>query len=53
MVFTDRNLLVPVEYDSVNNRVLYDVYEDFGRETVRGSNLLLQFQAQLGFRYYF
>ncbi len=50
---SDRNLLVPVEYDSVNNRVLYEVYEDFGRESVRGANLLLQFQAQLGFRYYF
>jgi len=49
----DRNLLSPTGYDSNTGEILYSVYEDFGTEGVIGNSLTLQFQAQLGFRYYF
>ena len=49
----DRNLLSPRSYDSSTGEILYSVYEDFGTEGVIGNSLTLQFQAQLGFRYYF
>jgi hypothetical protein len=50
---SDRNLLSPTGYDAATGRVLYSVYEDFGTVGTIGSNLNLQFSAQIGFRYYF
>jgi carboxypeptidase family protein/TonB-dependent receptor-like protein len=42
-------LLTANRYDQPTGRVLYDVPTGFGG--TRGSSLLLQFQAQIGFRY--
>ena len=39
--------------DPADDRILYEVGQNFAREGFLGSNLLLQFQAQLGFKYYF
>ncbi|HUH11979.1 MAG TPA: TonB-dependent receptor, partial [Longimicrobiales bacterium] len=49
----DRNLLEIEGFDAASNRILYAPGSTFGREDVLGSNLLLQFQAQIGFKYYF
>lgn len=49
----NRNLLTPQSYDPATNRILYSVPANFGREEPIGANLLLQFQAQIGVRYYF
>ncbi|MGD2071591.1 MAG: hypothetical protein PVI57_23205, partial [Gemmatimonadota bacterium] len=49
----DQNILEVAGFDPTTRRILYDVSDDFYTEDVLGSNLLLQFQAQIGFRYYF
>ena len=49
----NRNLLTPESYDPATNRIVYSVPLNFGREEPIGTNLLLQFQAQIGARYYF
>jgi hypothetical protein len=49
----DQNLLEVAGFDAENGRILYEVSDDFYTEDVLGSNLLLQFQAQIGLRYYF
>jgi outer membrane receptor for ferrienterochelin and colicin len=36
-----------------NGQITYTPFTSFGRESVVGSNLQLQFQAQVGLRYYF
>jgi hypothetical protein len=48
-----RNLLSPERYDATTNQILYTVPEGFGDKTSLGTNLLLQFSAQVGLRYYF
>ena len=50
---SDRNLLTAQGFDQATGQVLYRVAPTFGREDVLGDNLLLQFQAQLGLRYFF
>jgi hypothetical protein len=49
----NRNLLAPERYDVGSNQILYSVPTTFGRREPIGANLLLQFQAQIGVRYYF
>ncbi|HET6700934.1 MAG TPA: TonB-dependent receptor [Gemmatimonadaceae bacterium] len=48
-----RNLLVAQQYDAGTGQVQYTVPATFGNRTQVGSNLLLQFSAQIGVRYYF
>ena len=48
-----RNLLAPTRYDPTTGEILYTVPDDFGDKTPLGTNLLLQFSAQVGLRYYF
>ena len=48
-----RNLLSPERYDATTNQILYTVPQGFGDKTSLGTNLLLQFSAQVGLRYYF
>lgn len=50
---SNRNIFLANSYDADSNTIRYTVSENFGRETVVGDGLLLQFQAQLGFKYYF
>jgi hypothetical protein len=50
---TARNILVPRAYDPVTNRILYEAGQTFGSRREAGTNLLLQFSAQLGVRYRF
>jgi len=40
-------------FDRANRGYDYRVEDNFGEEATLGSNLLLQFQMQIGFRYYF
>jgi hypothetical protein len=47
------NVYFAQSYDADSNQVLYSVSENFGEEGFLGANLLLQFQVQLGFKYYF
>ena len=49
----DTDLLIPTGFDRTSQRILYNVNETFGTEDLLGANLLLQFQVQLGLRYYF
>jgi len=49
----NRNILQAVRYDGEDDRTLYRVPETFGREEALGANLLLQFQTQIGIKYYF
>ncbi|HEX6036855.1 TonB-dependent receptor [Longimicrobium sp.] len=49
----NRNILVPVRYDANTDQILYRVPDTFGREEALGANLLLQFQTQVGIKYYF
>ena len=49
----DRNIMQASGFDPATSQVLYRVSPNFGREDVLGDNLLLQFQAQIGVRYYF
>ena len=53
MFSANRNVLRASRYDAVNDRILYEVPADFGREDALGTNLLLQFQTQIGIKYYF
>jgi hypothetical protein len=46
-------VLQAVRYDAVNDRTLYRVAPTFAREEALGANLLLQFQTQIGIKYYF
>lgn len=48
-----RNLLLAQDYDAANAQVRYTVPATFATRTQVGSNLLLQFSAQIGVRYYF
>ncbi|HJR68085.1 MAG TPA: TonB-dependent receptor [Gemmatimonadaceae bacterium] len=48
-----RNLLLAQDYDASNSQVRYTVPNTFASRTQVGSNLLLQFSAQIGVRYYF
>ncbi|HEX6059350.1 MAG TPA: TonB-dependent receptor [Gemmatimonadaceae bacterium] len=48
-----RNLLAPQSYDPASEQILYTVPSGFGNKTTLGTNLLLQFSAQVGLRYYF
>ncbi|HZG43101.1 MAG TPA: TonB-dependent receptor, partial [Longimicrobium sp.] len=55
----NRNVLQAVRYDAAADRTLYrvprttDGTPTFGREEALGANLLLQFQTQIGLKYYF
>jgi outer membrane receptor for ferrienterochelin and colicin len=48
-----RNILLAQDYDAANGQVRYTVPATFASRTQVGSNLLLQFSAQIGLRYYF
>jgi hypothetical protein len=48
-----RNLLLAQQYDAASGKIQYTVPATFGDRTQVGSNLLLQFSAQIGVRYYF
>lgn len=48
-----RNLINPVRFNQETGQIEYTVPTNFGNETTIGSNLLLQFQAQVGVRYRF
>ena len=48
-----RNLLAPVSYNASSNQIEYTVPTTFGQKTQVGTNLLLQFSAQVGMRVYF
>lgn len=48
-----RNLLLAQQYDAGTGQVQYTVPATFASRTQVGSNLLLQFSAQIGVRYYF
>lgn len=50
---SNRNVYLASSYDEASNTIRYTVNDTFARETVVGTGLLLQFQAQLGFKYYF
>ncbi|HSM09636.1 MAG TPA: TonB-dependent receptor [Gemmatimonadota bacterium] len=50
---SDQNLLEARGYDAAGNRVLYEVGDSFYTEDVLGSNLVLQFQTQIGIKYFF
>jgi hypothetical protein len=50
---SDQNLLEARSYDTTTNQILYEVGDSFGEEGVIGTNLFLQFQLQLGLRYFF
>lgn len=49
----NRNLLLPQAYDAETDQILYEVGRNFGQEGMLGFDLMLQFQAQIGMRYYF
>jgi outer membrane receptor for ferrienterochelin and colicin len=50
---SDQNILEARAYDAGSNEVLYEVGDSFYTEDVLGSNLILQFQAQIGIKYFF
>lgn len=50
---TGRDVLSIANFDRANQTYEYRVDDSFGEEATLGSNLLLQFQMQIGFRYYF
>lgn len=50
---SNRELLDPRGYDSSTGEILYQVNDSFGEEELLGDNLVLQFQAQIGLRYFF
>jgi hypothetical protein len=49
----NQNILEAVRFDAATNRILYRVPASFAREEALGANLLLQFQTQIGLKYYF
>ncbi len=50
---TGRDILSISSFDRENRTYRYRVDDTFGEERTLGTNLLLQFQAQIGLRYYF
>ncbi len=50
---SDQNILEARAYDAGTNQVLYEVGDSFFTEDVLGSNLVLQFQMQIGIKYFF
>ncbi len=48
-----RNLVNPVRFNQETSQIEYTVPSGFGNRTTIGTNLLLQFQAQVGVRYRF
>jgi hypothetical protein len=50
---SDGNLLEAEGFDPATNEVLYEVGDTFFTEDVLGSNLVLQFQTQIGIKYFF
>jgi hypothetical protein len=48
-----QDLLTPNSYDQTTKQIRYAVPTTFGSQGVVGANLLLQFQGQVGLRYYF
>ena len=50
---TSRNLLTPQTFDPTTQEITYTVPTTFGTRRQVGTNLLLQFSAQLGARYYY
>jgi hypothetical protein len=49
----DTDLMTPAGFDRTTRQIRYNVNDTFGTEDLLGANLLLQFQVQLGLRYYF
>jgi outer membrane receptor for ferrienterochelin and colicin len=49
----DTDLYTPASFDRDTREILYEVNPTFGTEDLLGANLLLQFQLQVGLRYYF
>jgi hypothetical protein len=49
----NRNLYQSPAYSAATNTMTYQPFATFGKETVVGSNLNLQFQAQIALKYYF
>lgn len=49
----NREVIDAKTFDRTNNRILYSVNPRFGQEDLLGSNLVLQFQAQIAVRYIF
>lgn len=49
----DTDLIAPAGFDEANKRILYSVNPTFGTEGLLGNSLVLQFQAQIGVRYFF
>ena len=47
------DLMTPVTYSGATNQILYSVPTTFGALGVEGTNLLLQFQAKIGIKYFF
>ncbi|HEX6694955.1 MAG TPA: TonB-dependent receptor [Longimicrobiales bacterium] len=50
---SSRNIFSTSGFNTATNEITYTPSTSFGRESVVGSNLLLQFQAQIALRYYF
>ncbi len=50
---SEQELLEPSGFNATTGQVLYAVNEDFHQEELLGANLVLQFQLQLAFRYFF
>ncbi len=50
---SDQNILEARAFDAGSNEILYEVGDSFFTEDVLGSNLILQFQAQIGIKYFF
>jgi hypothetical protein len=49
----DTDLLIPAGFDRNTRQIQYNVNDTFGTEDLLGANLLLQFQVQIGLRYFF
>ena len=49
----DTDLIAPARFDAAGQRIVYGVNNTFGTEGLLGNSLVLQFQVQLGLRYYF
>jgi hypothetical protein len=49
----NQNIYVPSSFTTSTNKIVYTPSANFGRETVLGDNLVLQFQTQIGLRYTF
>ncbi len=50
---SNRELLDPRGFDPATDQIQYRVNSSFGQEDLLGSNLVLQFQTQLGVRFFF